>query len=86
MAAERNKTFIHELFVECLSSWYDNLPKGRRSFILRILEITGEAGVEAVRLNDDNLICIASMEGRGDVVRTCIEYGANVHAQGITHT
>lgn len=82
--AENDVKIIHGLFLECLSDWYEELPKGRRSFILKILEITGEAGVNALSFDDNALICRASYLGRNEVVKLCIEYGSSVNSRGET--
>ncbi|KAJ3223344.1 hypothetical protein HK099_001266 [Clydaea vesicula] len=76
---ESDALLIHNLFMECLTDWYDELPSGRRSFISKILSVTGAAGLEAITYNQDALLCKAAYEGQSDVVSLCIDYRADVH-------
>ncbi|KAJ3086838.1 NACHT domain- and WD repeat-containing protein 1 [Quaeritorhiza haematococci] len=81
---ENDVPVIHDFFMEVLDDWYDELPKGRRSFMARIIEMTGERGIDALCHNEDAVLCTASEQGRNDVVRLCLEYGANIVARGNT--
>jgi hypothetical protein len=50
---------INQVFLECLEEKYENLPRGRKSFIAKILEMTSEVGVDALRFGQDRLLCAA---------------------------
>ena len=72
-------SIIHDIVIESLD--YESLPKGLIIFLRNIIDSTGLFGVDAIRLNDDQVICKASLLGKLDVVRFCISEGSDFRAQ-----
>jgi WD40 repeat protein len=84
ISIESDASNIHALFFDCLDKFYDELPVRRESFIKRIVESTGRAGVNAVIYNQDALLCKACILGYPDVVKLCIDYCADARVNGDT--